>query len=398
MPGNRTSLRISLVTETYFPQVNGVSRTLERLVKHCTGQGDRVQLLMPRYKGDEATRTPAVEKVAWGAVHLPFYKEVGIPLARTGMVRQALARFQPDLVHIATEGTLGLAALRASRSLGLPVVSSYHTNFSDFLKSYRASALEPLCWRYLRWFHNRTLATFCPTPSTQRVLKERRFENVGIWGRGVDSHRFHPGKRDHALREKYGVGPDQKLLLYVGRVAGEKNLELLMDAWRALPRRENAQLLIVGDGPLRARLEAMGDPRTIFTGYLYGEQLARIYSSADLFVFPSLTDTFGNVLLEAMASGLPALGFDVQGSRDNIKEGVTGRVLPVVSREALAVAIQDLLDDNECLREMSKAARAYAEQQNWEDILNGLRNTYASFAGNPKALAAQTKLIDHPTF
>jgi len=164
LPDNRTSLRISLVTETYFPQVNGVSRTLERLVKHCTGQGDRVQLLMPRYQGDEAAHTPRVEKVAWGAVHLPFYKEVGIPLVRTRMVRQALARFQPDLVRIATEGTLGLAALRASRCLGLPVVSSYHTNFSDFLKSYRASALEPLCWRYLRWFHNRTLATFCPAP------------------------------------------------------------------------------------------------------------------------------------------------------------------------------------------------------------------------------------------
>jgi len=135
----------------------------------------------------------------------------------------------------------------------------------------------------------------------------------------------------------------------------------------------------------------MGDPRTIFTGYLYGEELARICSSADLFVFPSLTDTFGNVLLEAMASGLPALGFDVQGSRDNIKEGVTGRVLPVVSREALAAAIQDLLHDDERLREMSRAARTYAEQQNWEDILNGLRNTYVSFAATAEKKRPRTE-------
>lgn len=376
MAHKRTALRISLVTETYYPQVNGVSRTLERLVKHCTTRGDRIQLLMPRYQDDENSRLPAVEKVAWGAVHLPFYKEVGIPLVRTRMVRQALARFQPDLVHIATEGTLGLAALRAARSLELPVVSSYHTNFSDFLKSYRASALEPICWRYLRWFHNRTLATFCPTPSTQQVLEKHGFENVGLWGRGVDSHRFHPGKRDHGLRERYGVGPDQKLLLYVGRVASEKNLDLLMDAWRAVPSRDNGRLLIVGDGPLRPKLEAVGDTYTSFTGYLYGEELARVYASADLFVFPSLTDTFGNVLLEAMASGLPAIGFDAQGTRDNVRDGITGRVLRDISRQALSNGIRDLIADDETRRKMARAARTYAEQQNWDDILNGLRDFY----------------------
>lgn len=376
MIDKRTALRISLVTETYYPQVNGVSRTLERLVKHCTARGDRIQLLMPRYEEDENSRLPAVEKVTWGAVHLPFYKEVGIPLVRTGMVRQALARFRPDLVHIATEGTLGLAALRACRSLELPVVSSYHTNFSDFLKSYRASILEPVCWRYLRWFHNRTLATFCPTPSTQRVLEEQRFRNIGIWGRGVDSHRFNPAKRDPALREKYGIGPDQKLLLYVGRVAGEKNLGLLMDAWRAVPSRDDCRLLIVGDGPLRPKLEAVGDPYTSFTGYLYGEELARIYASADLFVFPSLTDTFGNVLLEAMASGLPAIGFDAQGTRDNVQDGITGRVLPDISRQALTDGLQNLIVDDETRRTMARAARAYAENQNWDDILNALRDFY----------------------
>ncbi len=369
------NLRISVVTETFSPQVNGVSRTLARLVDYCSGCGDRIQLLMPRYEQEPKLHC-SVESVTWKSVSLPFYREVVLPLVTAGTVTSSLARFRPDLVHIATEGTLGRAALQACRRLGLPVVSSYHTNFAHYLNMYRASLLEPVCWRYLRWFHNATRMTFCPTPSTRRVLLAKGFRNVEVWSRGVDAYRFSPAKRDNSLRESFGVRTDETLMLYVGRLAAEKNLEMLLAAWRQLPNREDCRLLLVGDGPLRKKLETEADDRTIFVGYRYGEELARMFASADLFVFPSLTETFGNVVLEAMASGLPAIGFDVQGPGDIIDDGSTGRLARQIDASELTAAMYALsIDHPACLR-MGRMARRHAEAQSWENIMRGLRASY----------------------
>lgn len=370
------SLRISVVTETYFPQLNGVSRTLDRLVNYCTEQGDRLQLLIPSYK-DNPTRTPqGVEKSEWSSLALPFYREVLVPLATVTRVERTLADFMPDLVHIATEGTLGRAALLAARRLCLPTVSSYHTNFAQYLQNYHAGFLAPLCWRYLRWFHNSTLATFCPSPSTQCLLEDQGFSNVKIWSRGVDSHRFDPGKRDDELRRSLGVGPDDILATYVGRIASEKNLEMLLQAWRGLPDHDNRFLLFIGDGPLRERLEAESDAHVMFIGYRFGEELARLYASSDLFVFPSLSETFGNVILEAMASGLPVVGFKVQGPKDIINNNRTGVFADGISAEALSLAMQNLLVDHERRRELGRNARDYSITQSWQDIMADLRRQY----------------------
>lgn len=372
---NRT-LRISLVTETFSPQVNGVSRTLERLVDYCSGCGDRLQLLTPRYRQEPPKLHRAVETVDWWSVNLPFYPEVVLPVVTTGTVTNALARFQPDLVHIATEGTLGRAALLACRRLGLPVVSSYHTNFPQYLNLYRAGFLEPLCWRYLRWFHNATRMTFCPAPSVRDTLMERGFRNVEVWSRGVDWFRFSPSQRDEGLRASLGIGPDEIVMVYVGRLAAEKNLDMLMEAWHQLPNRQECRLLFVGDGPLRKKLENATDDRTIFAGYRYGEELARMYASSDLFVFPSLTETFGNVVLEAMASGIPAIGFNVQGPGDIIDDGKTGTLVNKVDATALMTAMHSLSTNHTERLRMGGMARRHAETQNWEQIMGGLRNRY----------------------
>ena len=374
------NLRLSLVTETYFPQVNGVSRTLDRLVRYCAGQGDRVQLLMPDYRENVPALPPLVEKSAWRTIPLPFYQEVVLPLVTVAMVERALRDFRPDLVHIATEGPLGWAALRAARRLALPVVSSYHTNFCQYLETYRAARLAPLGWRYLRWFHNATLATFCPAPSTRRLLEEKGFRNVDIWSRGVDSHRFHPGKRDHRLRESLGVGPDDLLLMYAGRLANEKNLEMLMQAWQKLAAADNCHLLLIGDGPLRGRLEAARVPGALFTGYRYGEELAGLYASCDLFVFPSLSETFGNVVLEAMASGLPVVAFDVQGPKDIVRDGLTGRLVHDINAAALAKEVGKLISDRPLRLQMGQRARDDAESRSWDRIMAEMRNRYAGFA------------------
>lgn len=385
-------LRISLITETFFPQVNGVSRTLDRLVDYCSGCGDRIQLLTPRYE-QEPKLHHSVEAVSWRSVSLPFYPEVILPLVTTGTVANTLKRFQPDLVHIATEGTLGRAALQACRRLGLPVVSSYHTNFPQYLRMYRAGLLEPLCWRYLRWFHNATRMTFCPAPSTRNVLQQQGFRNVEIWSRGVDSFRFSPSKRDDRQRESFGVGADEILMVYVGRLAAEKNLEMLMAAWQKLPNRQDCRLLLIGDGPLRKKLEAGADDRTIFAGYRYGEELARMFASSDLFVFPSLTETFGNVVLEAMASGLPAIGFDVQGPGDIIDDGNTGRLAGRIDASDLSAVMHALSTDHSERFRMGRMARQYAEAQSWENIMGGLRGSYCKTL-DPEANALEEAFHD----
>ena len=382
------SLRISLVTETYFPQVNGVSRTLDRLVRYCSEQGDRVQLLLPRYDENSVQLPSRVEKCEWRSVALPFYKEVVLPMVTVGRVENTLSRFRPDLVHIATEGPLGWAALRAAKRLQLPVVSSYHTNFPHYLQTYHASFLEPLSWRYLRWFHNSTLATFCPSASSRTLIEDKGFRNVGIWSRGVDKHRFNPGKRDHDLRRSLGINPDDLLMTYDGRIANEKNLDMLVEAWRRLSEHQDCHLLFVGDGPLRARLESMNIPRTIFAGYRYGEELASIYASSDLFVFPSLSETFGNVVLEAKASGLPVVAYNVQGPKDIVRDHHTGLLVDDITPQALAIAIKEMVDNRELMKQMGRQARAYAEGCTWEKIMGELRNQYEEFTHTSQPEAA----------
>jgi glycosyltransferase involved in cell wall biosynthesis len=367
-------LRIALVSETWFPQVNGVSRSLEKLVESFVGCGDTVRLFIPRYP--QSQLPDGVSSIGFRAVPLPFYPEVRLPVVTPATVARELASFRPDVVHIATEGPLGWAALRASRRLGLPVVSSYHTSFAHYLRLYGAGWLEDTAWRYLRGFHNATAATFCPTPSIRDQLREKGFERVEIWNRGVNCGHFHPGKRDGELRRQLGLPENAVVLACCGRLAAEKNLETLLTAFSRLAPSSPVNLLLIGDGPLRPKLEAAADPRVIFTGYRCGEELARLYASADLFVFPSLSDTFGNVLLEAMASGLPAIAFDVPGPRDVVRHGETGLLVGKVEAEDLAAALAALIADPARLGRMAAGARRYAAGQDWEKINSVVRRRY----------------------
>jgi glycosyltransferase involved in cell wall biosynthesis len=369
-------MRISIVSETFIPQVNGVSRTLDRLVHHLTSQGDRVQVVIPRYRETAPPLPKNLEKSEWGGPSLPFYPEVRLPLVTPAGLRQTFKAFAPQLVHIATEGPLGWSALKAAHDLGVPTVSSYHTNFPQYLANYRLGFLENTAWRYLCRFHNATRITFCPTPSIRDRLAERGFRDLELWSRGVDSLQFNPLNRDEVVRRELGIDPQEKVIAYVGRLAAEKNLEMLLESWRLLPGREKYRLLLIGDGPLRPRLERCADSRVIFAGYWYGYELARLYASADLFVFPSLSDTFGNVILEAMASGLPVVAFQVPGPGDILREGETGMFAGRVDAESLARAMHSLLSRPEQLRAMGENARRYAERQNWKDILEQLRHTY----------------------
>ncbi len=375
-------MRITLISETYFPQINGVSRTLDRLTRFLTAQGDRVQLLIPRYREDDQEAGVADEIHAYPSIHPPFYRELYLPLVRRRRLRRTIAEFAPQVVHIATEGPLGWNGLRATRRLRLPLVTSYHTNYCRYLSSYRAGFLEPLFWRYLRWFHNHASTVLCPAASIRELLAARGFRRVEVWGRGVDCVRFDPAKRDPELRRQFGARPDEVLLLYAGRVANEKNLPMLIDAFARLPESvAPVRLLIVGDGPLRVRLERNNrDSRILFAGYRTGEELASCYASADLFVFPSLTETFGNVMLEAMAAGLPVVAFDVPGPRDVVEPGRTGVLSREVAADALAAKLVGLLPQAELRQAMAARAREHALAQSWDRINAVVRQAYLAAA------------------
>jgi len=366
-------MRIAIVSETWLPQINGVSRTLNQLANYLAACGDQLLLLTPRYR-QGLTLPAGSEAECFPALPLPFYPEVLLPVLTPPRLRHRLAAFVPDLVHIATEGPLGWAALRAARRLGLPVVSSYHTNFPQYLASYRLGALESVAWGYLRKFHNRTDLTLCPTPSTVHLLAGRGFANLDIWPRGVDAAQFHPRYRDPELRRSLGIGEDEVVILYTGRLAAEKNLAVLFAACRRLSGK--VRLLLVGDGPLRGDLEREALPGAIFCGYRQGEELARHFASADLFAFPSLSETFGNVVLEALASGLPTVAFSVPGPRDILHSAESGILVDEQSAPALAVALQLLVNDAGLRQRLGRAARLYAEDQNWEEINAAVREHY----------------------
>jgi glycosyltransferase involved in cell wall biosynthesis len=370
----KRSLRLVLVTETFPPEVNGVARTLGRWVEAFRARGHTVRVIRPRQRGERG----GADRVHGMA--LPFYQQVRLGVAGPLRLGHLLSNPAPDLVHIATEGPLGFSALVAANWLRVPVASSFHTNFDHYAAHYGFFGIDWLAFAYLRWFHNRTLVTLVPSQATRLRLRVDGVERVEIWSRGVDAGMFNPSHRDEELRRGMGLGPDDVLLVYVGRLAPEKNLAVLLQAFARLRAqappawRERLRLALVGAGPLSSALEMAGQPGVVLAGEQHGLPLSRWYASGDLFAFPSLSETFGNVVLEAQASGLPVVGFDCQGVNERVTPEVDGLLVPV--GDDLAPALWQLCQDRELRRRMGQAARAKAEQQDWKPIFDELEQRY----------------------
>ncbi len=350
-------MRIALVTETYPPEVNGVAMTLSRLVGGLRAAGHEVEVVRPRQaheKVGEATKDFVVPGMA-----IPFYDSlrIGLPVALRLERRWRVSR--PDVVHVATEGPLGLASLEAAARLALPATSSFHTNFHAYGGAYGASLLRDFTLVYLRWFHNRTRCTLAPTRQMVAELAELRFRRLGVMARGVDTRLFDPARRDEALRASWGAGPGDPVALYVGRIAPEKNLGLAVEAFLRLREREpRLRFVLVGDGPAKAGLQR-AHPDFHYAGMRRGEELAAHYASGDLFLFPSVTETFGNVVTEALASGLVTVGYDYAATREHVREGRNGFVARFGDPAAFHAA----------------AARALAERERWPGLREAARRT-----------------------
>lgn len=325
LPAARRSLRVALVTETYPPEVNGVALTLQRVVDGLRARHHDIQLIRPRQTGaDMAARSDRFEEVLMRGMPIPRYPDLkmGVPSKKALFALWSVQR--PDLVHIATEGPLGWSALQAAARLKLPVCSDFRTNFHAYSRHYGVAWLQRPIMAYLRKFHNRTAFTMVPTERLKLELDRAGFERLVVVTRGVDTLLFDPARRSEALRRVWGVAPGGRAVLYVGRLAPEKNLGTLATAFHAMRQVDaSLRLVVVGDGPARRELtEAL--PDAVFAGRRSGEDLAAHYASADLFVFPSMTETFGNVTTEAMASGLPVLAYDHAAAGQLITSGESG--------------------------------------------------------------------------
>jgi glycosyltransferase involved in cell wall biosynthesis len=378
-------MRVTIVTETYFPQVNGVSRTLGELVRHLDGCGDIVQVIHPDY-GPPHEADPRAHVVR--SIVLPFYKDVHLPLPPFGSVHRAIASFAPDVVHIASEATLGLSVLRYALRRRLNIVSSFHTNFDQYTGHYGVGWARWLIWRYLRWFHNRTRETYVPSEATIGELERMGFERLVLWKRGVDRTLFRPDRPGRLeVRRELGWSPEETVISYVSRIAAEKNVDYLADALAIVAsRRPEVRVLMVGDGPMRTALEARIGSFARFVGYRKGEDLADHYAASDLFAFASLTETFGNVVLEAMASGLPVGALRAGGVGDTVQPGTTGILVePSDPPGRMADALLSLIDRPDERRRMAEAARRYALSQSWDAIMGGLRDRYQGLIDEHRA-------------
>lgn len=378
----RRSMRIAIVTETWPPEVNGVAMSIARVVAGLQARDHSVQVVRPRQAADRtAAGSGGVESVLTRGLPIPPYPalRLGVPEKRT-LVR-LWSEHRPDVVHLATEGPLGWSALRAAAHLRLPTTSDFRTNFHAYTEHYGIGWLRLPIASYLRRFHNRTRLTMVPTQGVQRDLAALGFRNLEVVGRGVDTERFTPALRSDALRATWGADRAGDLVVaYVGRLAVEKNLDVLLDAFGGIRNRvPRARLLLVGDGPLRGEIRARC-PDAIFAGQRTGEDLAVHYASADLFLFPSLTETFGNVTPEAMASGLPAVAFDYAAAAELCVDGETGCLVPFGDAGAFVRTSVALASDPDRRRRIADAARHAVTPCGWDRVVGRFESLLLALA------------------
>ncbi|MCX7682324.1 MAG: glycosyltransferase family 1 protein [Anaerolineae bacterium] len=360
-------MRIALFTEVFLPKTDGVVHTLCHLLEHLARRSHRALLFAPAGGPADYAGTPIV---GLPALPLPFYPELRLvpPLVN---VRKALKAFRPDLIHVFNPVSLGLVGLYVGREMGIPVAASYQTDLPGFIRRWGIGfASEPM-WGFLRWVHDQADLNFCPSWFTLQELARRGFRNLRVWGRGVDAERFHPRHADPSWRARLSGGhPELPLVITVGRLSPEKRVGMLRALVDALP---SVRLAIIGDGPGRWILEQQfaGTP-TVFTGYLRGADLAAAYASADIFVLTSANETFGNVVLEAMASGLPVVVPHTGGQTDYVQDGVTGLIYQAEDVASLIAQVARLIEKPALARSLGAAGRACAEKQRWEDVFDRL--------------------------
>jgi phosphatidylinositol alpha 1,6-mannosyltransferase len=364
-------LRIAFVTETFLPRVDGVTNTLRHVLSHLAKRGHDALMFAP--KGSPA-RYAGTRIISFDGLSFPPYPDFKL-ISPTAKLSQHWRDFQPDLVHVVNPIMLGIGAIRRARIMRLPIVASYHTDVPGFARQWRLGFFSGLMEKYLRWMHNQAHLNLCPSEYTRLQLEGAGYLRLKVWSRGVDTQLFHPQQRSSTWRKRLTNNHETKFtLLFVGRLGHEKRIDWIKPVLDALPQ---LCLAIVGDGPARAHLQSVfANTPTTFLGALHGEDLAQAYASADCFIFPAANETFGNVALEAMASGLPVITANAGGQTEFCVHGKNALLFDAHSKADLVARVQEIVGRVSFARGLAQAGRATALARNWDGVLDGLIESY----------------------
>lgn len=375
-------MKLAFFTDTFLPQVNGVTKTLDKLTAYCEQWNINYKVFAPADKqGINDYREEKVSRLS--SCNFFLYPECKLAVPNYFKIKKELDQYQPDLIHLVTPFNLGLCGLGYARKSNIPLVASYHTNFTHYLDYYNLEFLENLFWNFFRWIHNFSQLNLCPSQATKEKLAEQEITNLEIWGRGINPDRFNPSFYEQRIKKKYGL-ENKLVLLYVGRLAREKNLTLLIESLKDLNSnyQQKIELVITGDGPLREQLEANSPSNVTFTGYLSGEELSQMYATADIFTFPSVTETYGNVVLEAMASGLPVVGILKGGVKENLVDQYNGLACQQNSKQEFKRKLEKLIRDDHLRRKLAANAYQHARDNSWQQVFNRLFANYRQVIGS----------------
>ena len=363
-------MRIAIITETFLPSTDGIVTRLCASIRWLKQQGNEVLVIAPDLGVTDFEGTPVAGVPAYTFF---LYKDKKLSFL-SRKVKQYLLDFKPDLVHVVNPALLGVTGIYYTKRLRLPLVASYHTHVPKYADYYRLSFLKPALWWYFRLLHNRADLNLCTSQSVLTELQEKKFKNIHLWERGVDTAQYHPHRYNEAMRDRLTAGKkDKKLLLYVGRLAPEKDIEKIREV---LMKSSDFCLAIIGDGPHRAYLENyFKGTSTVFTGFLHGDELASAYASSDIFVFPSTTETLGLVLLEAMSSGLPVVAAKSGPTSEQVSHGITGMLYEPNDQDEFVDHIVKLGDDTLRLK-MAELAREASQKVGWDKPSKQLLDFY----------------------
>ncbi len=365
-------MKIALFSDTFTPQINGVTNTLGNLIKYFENNDIEYKIFVPKYDDD-------ADSYAERFYSLKFfiYPDCRIALPNMFRISQTLSEFKPDAIHLMTEFNMGLAGLYFGKKYNIPTISSYTTNFSQYADYFKLDFLKQIIWNYMKWFHNQNYMTLCPSVETEKLLNQNGISNTGIFSRGIDSKMFNANYRSDNLRRKLGI-ENKTTFLYVGRVSFEKDLDILSESYKAIKEKykDKVALIITGEGPYLERCKKIFPQDTIFTGFKKGMELSKLYASCDIFVCPSSTETFGNVVLEAMTSGLAVIGADAGGIKEIIQHKRNGLKFKARDAGQLYNCMAELME-NKNLREYLKAnGIKFGKSRSWEKIIDGLVDIY----------------------
>ncbi|MCK5774162.1 MAG: glycosyltransferase family 1 protein [Thermoplasmata archaeon] len=364
-------MRVALYTGTFQRDQDGVAKTIYRLVDTIVEKGMDLAVWSPLIT-EGADRGFQLHRVA--SLSLPLYKDyrIGIPKG----IKRELDEFKPDVIHIATPDIVGRYFLRYGRKKGIPVVASYHTDFSSYLKYYHLTFLRGALWKYLKWFHNGCRATFAPTREVKKGLENRGIKEIHIWSRGIDTSQYGLERRSRKLRKDWGM-EGRTVILYSGRFVWYKDIDVFVDVYRKLKSKykDEVGFVLIGSGPREGDLKK-SIPEGVFPGYLTGEELWSAYASSDILLFPSVTETFGNVVLEAVASGVPAVVSDVGGCMEIVEDTGGGLVATAKDTDAFYRAVSRLLDDKTLYKKIRSMGLDSCSKRDWTGVNKKVLDTY----------------------